>query len=123
MAHRVLKKKFARVTFLNVHLDFNLVRIFVGQAAQAQWHLVQAEFFNRTPGMVRMPRGQVKIKQTEIRRVGRAVERLGLSIRRIDVEGEKYSYVVGDPGKAVDDSDDEKSWEKKINAANKKRTA
>ena len=61
-----------------------------------------------------MPRGQVKIKQREIQRVGRALEGLGLSIARVDIEGGKASIVVGSPGKPVDDLDLDKELEEHL---------
>ena len=52
-------------------------------------------------------RGPVKIKQREIQRAGRGLQGLGLSIARLEIEGGKASFVIGDPAKPVDDSDDD----------------
>lgn len=49
-----------------------------------------------------MPRGLVAIKKREIERVGRALAKLGLPIERLDVEGGKASFVLGEPAAPPD---------------------
>jgi hypothetical protein len=54
-----------------------------------------------------MPKGAVAIKKRELERTGLALKKLGLPIARLDLEGGKASFVLGEPSKAADDLDRE----------------
>jgi hypothetical protein len=77
-------------------------------------------------GPALMPKGNLKFKELDVRRGIRAFHKTGLQVGRVEIDREGKIVIVAAKAKspASDDSDDEKSWDKKVtNAANKKRIA
>jgi hypothetical protein len=72
-----------------------------------------------------MPKGNLKFKELDVRRGIRGVHKEGLEVDRVEIDREGKIVIVATKAKspASDDSDDEKSWDKVTNAANKKRIA